>query len=214
MRTMITILQVWQLVFPFIKPQTIREWIRVGLYRPQVYVPPPSGPGTGSQLSISDVVLVGLLHELFSLGVRFDTLKVPGKGEVRASEIIFQREIPGAPKVDSTGFKLDPNTWIDQKRIADIGRSRAIQHFLEEFDYNVFLTFRKARVVGLEIPGEIAVGDGTPSAFVRHYIYLFPGTKDLLNYNKRPIEAVQPYEAVVFINAAHWRARVKHALGE
>ena len=174
---MITILEVWKLVFSFIKPQTIRDWIRVGLLRPQVYVPPPSGPGTGSQLSISDVVVVGLLHEMFSLGVRFDTLKVPGKGEIRASEIIFQREILGAPKSDSTGFKMDPSTWIDQKRIADIGRSRAIQHFLEEFDYNVFLTFRKARFVGLETPGEIGVGDGTPSLLSATTSIYFPEQK-------------------------------------
>ncbi|MGO8880656.1 MAG: hypothetical protein ACLPVO_16485 [Desulfomonilaceae bacterium] len=211
---MITINEMCKYVYPFIKPQTPRDWIRETLFRPQVYVPPPSGPGTGSQLSISDLVTVGLLHVLFSLGVKFKNLKIPGKGEVRASEIIFQREIAGAPKTDSMGFKMPDSTWVDEKRVMELGRSRAIQLFLEEFDYHVILTFRKARIVGLEIPGEIGVGDGLPSTFVRHYIYFFPGTQSLLELNKHYIDSVSPYEAIVFLNANHWRQRVKLALGE
>lgn len=209
-----TIKEMCEIVYPFMKTQTPRDWIRESHFRPQVFVPPPSGPGTGSQLSISDVVTVGILHVFFGLGLRFKDLKIPGKGEVRASEIVFQREIPGAPKVDAMGSQMPHTTWIDEKRVIDIGRSRAIQHFLEEFDYDVFASFRRARVVGLEVPGEIGIGDGIPSTFVRNYIYFFAATKSLLDHHKHYIDSVSPYEAICFINAKHWRERVRHALGE
>ncbi len=190
--------------------------MREGVFLPQIYSPPPAGPGTGCQLSIADMVTVGLLHELFSLGVRFERLRMSGKSRDGTTEIVLlDREIPGAPKVDFTGNRRAPETWIDTSRVMDIGKSRAIQLFLEEFDSDVHLTFRKISVRVPKRPGqELSVEDDKPSRRVRTYIRLFPSTPDLIDHHTQVINGAQTYyEAVVFINARYFREQVKRALG-
>jgi len=92
-----TIRSVTKTVFPFIKPNTIFQWMTAGVFRPEVYVAPPCGPGRGCVLSESDQVVVGILHTLFSHGVRFNDVSVHGGGggqQMKKTPIVFENFQP------------------------------------------------------------------------------------------------------------------------
>ncbi|MGO9572073.1 MAG: hypothetical protein ACLP5H_31510 [Desulfomonilaceae bacterium] len=90
--------------------KTVQTWINRRILVPEVTAPPRSP--RGHQLSVADVVVLGLLHALFNIGVKFDD--VP---RLPASNFSF----------DTEGFSEVMNTELERQ--ADKGRM--IQAYLE-----------------------------------------------------------------------------------
>jgi hypothetical protein len=83
--------------------KTVQTWINRRILVPEKTAPPRSP--RGHQLSVADVVVLGLLHALFNIGVKFDD--VP---RLPASNFSF----------DTEGFSSAMNTELERQ--ADKGR--------------------------------------------------------------------------------------------
>ena len=208
---LLTIRQAVKKKFSFMTASAIHVWLLMGIFRPYIYKPPPAGPGHGCKLDLSDLVTVGILHSLFSLGVKFDTFRLLSGADVPSSTVIFEREIPGAAKLNSIGGRMPPKSWIEQTPASNIGAGREIQSFLKEFNYKVLVSVTRSRV--LESIGDenyIRIGEGLPpTKHVVSTIFFYPHTEDFKAEHFDYATALMPYESVSFINAEHWLLRIE-----
>jgi hypothetical protein len=119
-------------VFPYMHQATINGWIKKGVFLPETYVPAPAMRGRGSKLSISDLVVVGCLHSLFTFGVRFE--------HIRSKPISDH-----ATKLPPTLFFINDLDLSEQERerLATIEvPGREMQAFLEFVDYNASIHYQ------------------------------------------------------------------------
>lgn len=122
---LLTIRQAVKHVFPQINDATIHSWMAKGVFHPYIYVPPPTGPGRGCQLNMSDLVTIGVIHSLLKFGLKFNDL------------------------TDSVLDFIDPVRKGQLTSFADIAKSmvtahksgRRIQAFLQKYEYKVWVAW-------------------------------------------------------------------------
>jgi hypothetical protein len=174
----VSVRQASKYVFPFIKPSTIHSWITAKILDPVEYVPPPAGRGHGCKLSRSDLVVVAILHCMFSMGARFGDLIV--EGEKASSETIEFEEIPG---------------WKKPER-------RPMQSYLEELNFKVHVRYRPVRLYKSSLFGEeFGFGDGA-SLGTWAMVNFFPSAR--LNQFTRELGSMEAFEFTSFINIRFW----------
>ena len=138
-----TITEMLELIYPYIKRPTLYTWLQRQLFRPSIYVAPPNGPGRQSYLSKADIVTVGILSNLFSIGIKFEQINMPA-GTLRPEiRILFERACHEQIVETDTLFWKDEATTLELA--TDIGPGRQIQNFLEEFDFDVMMTLYRTR---------------------------------------------------------------------
>ena len=80
---------------------------------------------------------------MFSIGIRFDQIKMP-TGSIRPNiRILFERTCHQEFEETDTLFWKDEQTSLELA--TDIGPGRQIQGFLEEFDFDVMMTLYRLR---------------------------------------------------------------------
>lgn len=121
-----TLRQAVKTIYPMVTVASITRWIRMGAFTPVHTGTTASGPGSGSELDLSDLVTIGILRSLFGFGLIFknldrlkflepeqDNTKTPGKIMFRSAKQI-KRELAQAQKP-----------------------GRRIQEFIEKHNYQV-----------------------------------------------------------------------------
>ena len=132
----LTIRQTTKLIYPFMNDATIHQWMSKGVFRPLIYVPPPAGPGRGCELDFADLVTVGVLHSLFSFGVRFNQMRL-GSRDFPVDYVVFAE-----PKKEThrPSFKrATAQGEVDEQKGILLGR--LIQAFLSKYNYEVLVHF-------------------------------------------------------------------------
>lgn len=192
-----------------VQVSTVFTWMAPSnnFFQPVICEKAPVGPGEGCRVNKSDMVTIGIYHSIFAAGVKFKMLKLQG-GDVPNAIVIFQREIKGAPKLNSIGGRMPAHTWIADTPAKHLGPGREIQRFLEEFKYKVWVSIARSRITG---EGAM-VGDGRSTKNVRFTISIFPATQAFKDEHLDRVGAVMPWESITFVNAQHWARRVDHGM--
>ena len=182
-----SIRQILELVYLFIKKPTIFSWLQKQMFRPEIYFPPPNGPGRQSLLSKADVVTIGILSSLFSLNIRFGQLHFTSEVETPDTQIWLQSKILKDPGPDMVSSTMANN----------MGPDRNIQHFLEENDFQVMCAVYRIRL--FLHPWKGVREDANPLNSILTRIFFF--TPNLLQ-EKHPcdVDESEPAETVSFIN--------------
>jgi hypothetical protein len=175
------------MVYLFIKKPTIFSWLQKQIFRPEVYFPPPNGPGRQSLLSKADIVTIGILSCLFSLNIRFGQLHLTPEVETPDTQIWFQSKIHQESGPDMISSNIANN----------MGPDRSIQHFLEENDFQVMCAVYRIRLFLHNWKG--VREDANPLNSILTRIFFF--TPNLLHEKHNcHINESEPAETVSFIN--------------
>jgi hypothetical protein len=75
MRHFVSIREATKHVYPHINDSTIHHWMSEGVFKPWLYKAPPAGPRNGCKLNITDLVTIGLFHQLLKCGAKFEDLR-------------------------------------------------------------------------------------------------------------------------------------------
>ena len=79
MDPLLSLIEVTRWIYPDITPMALHKWMRADAFRPEIYAKASTGPGKGNMLSVSDLVVVGILRNLFAWGLGTkDLSNVPG----------------------------------------------------------------------------------------------------------------------------------------
>ncbi len=197
---MIGIREALDLVYrDLIKKQTVFSWLQRQTFRPEIYFPPPNGPGRQSLLSRADIVVMGILSCLFSLNIRFQQLQIMPGVTTDDTQIFFERA-----EVTKEGQPPMFHATIDS-----IGVGRGIQKFLEANDFQVICVVYRYR-----LPGSMAdffgAGQNKSNATLTR-IFFFPPS--LSHRYDRPVDELEPAETVSFVNIRRIVSHVDRALG-
>jgi len=112
-------------VYPNIRNRTIYNWIEQGIFTPCVNVRTPAGPGQGTRLDRADLVTLGILHSMFTLGIRFSHFQPHDS----TGPLLMVNFLQGLPPLGFGG--------LEESLCFSLG-SRHIQKFLTEFDCKVY----------------------------------------------------------------------------
>ena len=121
----LTIRQAVKTVFPQINDATIHSWMSKGVFRPYIYVPPPTGPGRGCMLNMADLVTIGVIHSLLRFGIKFNDL-------TKSNFAFFDLE---SNKICWTFAELY------ELSVGVTKAERKVQFFLEKYAYKVWVAW-------------------------------------------------------------------------
>jgi len=153
----LSITEVIRYVFPYMSAATIHLWMAKGIFVPEVYVPRPSGRSRGCELSLSDMVAVGILHSLFTLGATSHEVQISSQN--KSEQIRFL----------GSGF-------TELQRDEFVAEGRLIQRYLEKMDYHCHVLYQPLHVK--TYLGEQRNSKGRILA----KLVFFPSTKDFEHY--------------------------------
>lgn len=117
--------EVTKLVYTDVTPQALHKWMKADAFEPEVYVGSSTGPGKGNMLSLSDVVVVGILRALFALGLGTKDLS----------------------KVGGVGLWTEEMSEPDKLEIDKAGR-RKLQRYLELLNYAATVYYETSSIAG------------------------------------------------------------------
>jgi len=162
MKKLFTLKEVTMWVYPDVTPQALHKWIKADAFRPETYVRSSTGPGKGNMLSVSDVVLIGILRALFSLGLGTkDLSKVRG------------------PLLWTKGM-----TEAEKSEIERAGE-RKLQRYFELCDYTATVYYETTSIRGPHAGGFWDHSEGKPSKLEASFIVLPRKGEELWNWIKQ-----------------------------
>lgn len=145
-------------IFPYMSAATIHLWMAKGLFMPETYVPKPSGRSRGCQLSLSDMVTVGILHSLFTLGATAHDVQISSRNN----------------SDEQLRFLGSEFTAVQREKF--VAEGRFIQRYLEKVDYDCHVLYQPLHV-------KTYLGDQRMSkGRIQAYVIFFPSTKDYEYY--------------------------------
>jgi len=188
----------------------VHQYTSRKIFRSVEYNPPPTGPGKGCKVNMADCVTLCLLHGIFSTGIRFESMLPRSASEFNSTQIRFEREIEGAPKLithdNGEQFRVRREFWVNTTIAENVGWGREIQKFLEEFNFKVWVCISRRRLVG---PDTLrGVGDGKPTNAITDVTF-FHATESLKADYLDIVGAIMPYKFITFINGEHWLRRIQ-----